>query len=82
MRNPYYIEVHIPKGESMFTCWQNSKKKSFKLGESITIQHFDSETQVDQIQELPQNLSNYYHTVQCQANKLPSLLAFLETMHK
>jgi superfamily II DNA/RNA helicase len=60
MRNPYYIEIHIPKGSSMFTEWVNSKdeRRGFKLSESVTIRSFDQATihQVSDIQELPEGL--------------------------
>jgi hypothetical protein len=47
MRNPFYIEVNIPKGESMFTEWTSKKKQGFNLGKSIAIQAFDDQTTVD-----------------------------------
>jgi hypothetical protein len=53
MRNPFYIEIHIPKGESMFTQWvnPNEHQKGFNLKDSITIKNFDEATmnQVDTI---------------------------------
>jgi hypothetical protein len=43
MRNPYYIEIHIPKNESMFTEWvnPNDQRRGFKLIDSVTIKSFD-----------------------------------------
>ena len=59
MRNPYYIEIHIPRGETMFT---EMGERGFKLKDSVTIKAFDETTfksQLAEIQELPQGLSNY-----------------------
>lgn len=54
MRNPFYIEIHIPKGQTMFTEWSENRK-GFNLGKSITVKNFEEATmnQVDTIQELP-----------------------------
>lgn len=43
MRNPYYIEIHIPRGSSMFTEWvdKRDERRGFKLSESVTIRSFD-----------------------------------------
>jgi len=67
MRNPFYIEIHVPRGQSIFTEWQMQKGKrtGFKLGDSVTIKSFDEATtnQIDSITELPQGLSNFYQIV-------------------
>lgn len=38
MRNPFYIEIHIPRGETMFTEWENDR--GFKLKDSVTLKDF------------------------------------------
>lgn len=50
MRNPYFIEIHIPKEQTMFTEWADDRKKSFKLRDSVTIKDFNESVQVDDIQ--------------------------------
>ena len=60
MRNPYYIEIHIPRGQSILTEWvdPNDKRRGFNIGKSVTIKNFEDATSnaIDSIQELPQNL--------------------------
>lgn len=69
MRNPFYIEIHIPRGETMFTEWAdaNDKLRGFKLKESVTIKDFNEsssiQAQMADIQELPQGLSNFYFVI-------------------
>ena len=41
LRNPYFIEIHIPKEQTMFTEWADDRKKSFKLRDSVTIKDFN-----------------------------------------
>ena len=43
MRNPFYIEIHIPRGETMFTEWTDNRK-GFKLKDSVTIMPFEEST--------------------------------------
>jgi superfamily II DNA/RNA helicase len=81
MRNPYYIEIHIPKGQSILTQWVDptEHKRGFNIGRSVTIKNFEDATsnQIDSIQELPQNLSNFYQIVPNQSHKLGFLCGFL-----
>jgi superfamily II DNA/RNA helicase len=53
MRNPFYIEIHIPRGNSLFTEWTdpNDHRRGFNISKSVTIKSFDHATmdQVDSI---------------------------------
>lgn len=82
MRNPYYVEVRSDHGDIFSTLKGNATIET----EGITIQSFDLaisdsvDKQVKEITELPAGLKNYHLTVEHQARKLPSLLAFLSTL--
>lgn len=83
MRNPYYVEVRSDHGDIFSTRKSQSQidqdgiiVKSFDL-----IANEDVDKQVKDITELPAGLKNYHLTVANQAEKLPSLIAFLQ-QHK
>ena len=49
MRNPFYVEIHIPPGTSLFTEWTDPSNhaKGFDLANSVSVKSFEHLNEVD-----------------------------------
>lgn len=79
MRNPYIVEIKT-EDKGIFATTDNSKQGvSVKSVDELGETQEERDKQINDISEVPMNLSNYFQVCPNQASKMAHLLAFIDS---